>query len=168
MKLISWLQHHWCLYICWLIQFPAICCLAFMTYLAWGLGQMSPYGTEGKLMLSLCCITILVWIYQVFFYFIHRLTATRMLCMQVFESIFITYLGFYFRGWVFPLHMPPQSWAPIARAVWMGLPMVLVTFYILLARSFVIWYRIRKSKDDSLRGKDGEELENLLHGENYV
>jgi len=42
------------------------------------------------------------------------------------------------------------------------------TFYILLARSLVVWYRIRKSKDNSLPGKDGEELENLLQGENYV
>lgn len=25
-----WLQHHWCLYICWLIQLPTICLLAII------------------------------------------------------------------------------------------------------------------------------------------
>lgn len=75
-------------------------------------------------MLGLCCITILVYVCQVLFYFIHRSSATHMLCMQVFESIYITYLGYYFRKWIFPLHMPPETWLLVARAVWIGLPVV--------------------------------------------
>jgi hypothetical protein len=43
---------------------------------------------------------VLFYIYQFIFYFIHRLNATRMLCLQVYGSVFITYLG-YWEGWAF-------------------------------------------------------------------
>ncbi|KAG9668444.1 hypothetical protein KCU99_g8178, partial [Aureobasidium melanogenum] len=168
MKLIYWLQHHWCLYICWLIQLPAMCCFAFATLIAWTMGRNSHYSAEGKLIFSLCLIMILVYIYQIFFYFIHRLTVLRMLCVQLYQSAFTSFLMYYFRKEFFPLESPPKNWAPIARAVWIGLPVIFATFYVLLARSFVVWFRIRKGKDNSFLGKDGEELESLLHGENYV
>jgi hypothetical protein len=29
----SWLQHQWCLYICWVLQFPAVCSLALVDLL---------------------------------------------------------------------------------------------------------------------------------------
>jgi hypothetical protein len=34
-----------------------------------------------------------LYIYQVISYFMSRLTATRMLLIQVFESVFMTFLG---------------------------------------------------------------------------
>jgi hypothetical protein len=42
------------------------------------------------------------------------------------------------------------------------------SFYILLARSLLVWYQVRKQKENSLAAKDGEEMENLLSGDNYV
>lgn len=55
-----------------------------------------------QLALILCCIMVLLYICQVFFYFIHRLSATHMLYMQVYGSAFITYFG-YWEGWAFLL-----------------------------------------------------------------
>jgi hypothetical protein len=57
---------------------------------------------ERQLALSLCCIMVLLYICQVFFYFIHRLSATHMLYMQLYGSFFITYFG-YWEGWAFLL-----------------------------------------------------------------
>lgn len=55
-----------------------------------------------QLALSLCCIMVFLYICQVFLYSIHRLSATRMLYMQVYGSVFITYFG-YWEGWAFLL-----------------------------------------------------------------
>ncbi|KEQ59899.1 uncharacterized protein M437DRAFT_55678 [Aureobasidium melanogenum CBS 110374] len=121
-----WLQHHWCLYICWLVQLPAMCCFVPLALLAWAFGHDSPkYGAEDQLIISLCFIMILVYVYQIFFYFLHRLAATRMLCVQIYQSIFVAIFIFYFRAVLFPFHSPPDDWLPVARAIWIGLPVTL-------------------------------------------
>jgi hypothetical protein len=111
-KFTSYFQHHWWLYICWLIQMPAICFIIFMgiSYSYWvcmSICVCCPYNMSiltfshgSRLQLSFCCIMVLLYIYQFIFYFIHRLNATRMLCLQVYGSVFITYLG-YWEGWAF-------------------------------------------------------------------
>jgi hypothetical protein len=58
------------------------------------------FSHGSRLQLSFCCIMVLLYIYQFIFYFIHRLNATSMLCLQVYGSVFITYLG-YWEGWAF-------------------------------------------------------------------
>jgi hypothetical protein len=42
------------------------------------------------------------------------------------------------------------------------------SFYILFARSLLVWYKVREQKEGFLAEKDGEEIEDLLTGENYV
>lgn len=42
------------------------------------------------------------------------------------------------------------------------------SFYILLARSLLVWCRVRKQNKNSLAGEDCEEMEDLLGGEDYV
>lgn len=42
------------------------------------------------------------------------------------------------------------------------------SFYIILARSLLVWYRVRKQNQSTLVGKDGEEMEDLLSDDNYV
>jgi hypothetical protein len=42
------------------------------------------------------------------------------------------------------------------------------SFYILLPRSLLVWYQVRKLEQNSLSKEDEEEMENLLSGENYV
>ncbi|KAI4719418.1 hypothetical protein E4T48_04371 [Aureobasidium sp. EXF-10727] len=123
-KSTAWLQHHWCLYICWLIQFPMICCLAFAIFFAYSLDLTRPYGAEGNLVLGLCGALLVLYIYQVFFYFIHRLGAAQMLWIQMFDGAFVTYLGVCFWRLGLSFRWPPRTWAPIARIAWLSLPLV--------------------------------------------
>ncbi|KAH0372226.1 hypothetical protein KCU65_g1415, partial [Aureobasidium melanogenum] len=149
MELMFCLQHHWCLYICWLIQLPAMRCFVPLTLLAWAFAQDSPkYGAKESLVISLCFIMILVYIYQILFYFIHRLTATRMFLLS--------------RG-AFPVALASGRLAADCSGNLDSL-----SFHVLLARSLVVWYKLRQTKQILLTGKDGEELENLLQDENYV
>ncbi|KAI5208094.1 hypothetical protein AUEXF2481DRAFT_82497 [Aureobasidium subglaciale EXF-2481] len=119
----SWIQHLGCLYACWITQFPTMVFLTGLVFAAWALNGFTPFEAHGKFVLSLCTIMVHVWIYQVFFFFIHGLTATCMLCMQVFESVLITYLGWMFWPFLKEARLsPPKVWHPLAKAVWIGLP----------------------------------------------
>ncbi|KAI5198034.1 hypothetical protein E4T39_06973 [Aureobasidium subglaciale] len=121
----TFLQRHWWLYICWIIQFPAMAVFTGMVFFTWSLRQLSTFETHGDLVLSLSIIMVLMWIYQVIFYFLRRLTALCMLCIQVFESVLITYLGWMFWPWLSQMRLnPPKKWHPLIKVVWIGLPVI--------------------------------------------
>jgi hypothetical protein len=76
-------------------------CISFQVSIPRSISSLT-CSLERQLALSLCCIMVLLYICQVFFYLIHRLSATHMLYMQVYASAFITYFG-YWEGWAFML-----------------------------------------------------------------
>jgi hypothetical protein len=111
----SWLQSRWCLYTCWILQFPAFASLAVILVLASDSKSGPPGIIEYVYHLSLCLLhrpntntslphsrgigltllglMIFLYICQPILYFMNRLTPTHMLWMQVFESAFIIFIG---------------------------------------------------------------------------
>ena len=55
---------------------------------------MLTFYLERQFFQSLCFFMIISYISQVFFYFIHRLNATCMLWIQVYEGVFMACIGY--------------------------------------------------------------------------
>ncbi|KAI4848867.1 hypothetical protein E4T44_03687 [Aureobasidium sp. EXF-8845] len=155
----SWLQHRWCLYICWILQFPAFGSLAFMFILAAAFSSESfssgSLSTAGVTFYTLLGLPFCLYICQPIMYFTHRLSPTRMLCMQVFESVYITFVGA-------PIMPGKNFWRISDYTVWTVVITCYASFYILLARSVLVWYQSRKEPKVSIALEDGEKMGDVL------